>query len=95
MILSLRTRVVRAKVSWNARQRTAGRYDRRVCLGASFCVRRMVYDGCCWKHQDVYDKDAARRIRRARKRIVRRRHRASSRRRDYMRVAGMNPSGRY
>lgn len=85
MTFSLRTRVVRAKVSWNARQRTAGRYDRRVCLGASFCIRRMVYDGCCWKHQDVYDRYAARRLKRARKNIAKR----------HRQVWGKKPSGRY
>lgn len=44
-----------------------------LCLGAIFCLRTQVYDFACWKHQDVYDRRAARRLKRARKAIIKRR----------------------
>lgn len=53
---------LRLKFKWNRRCRAKGKFHNRLCLGASYCVRWMVYDGCCWKHQDVYDRRAAKRL---------------------------------
>lgn len=72
MIFSPTTLALRAKMSWNRHCRKTQKYHNRVCMGATFCVRWMVYDGACHKHQDVYDRTAARRLTRARKRIAKR-----------------------
>lgn len=53
---------LRLKFLWNRRCRAKGVYHNRLCLGAPYCIRWMVYDGCCWKHQDVYDRQAAKRL---------------------------------
>lgn len=68
MILSPRILALRLKGSFNRRFP----YRQR-CLGTVFCPRLQIYYLCCWKHQDVYDKRAARRLKKARREIVRRR----------------------
>lgn len=92
MIFSPVTLALRAKMKWNRHCRKVHKYHNRVCMGANFCIRWMVYDGACHKHQDVYDKRAARRLKRARQDIVKRRQLHARRNRQ---ANGMNPSGRY
>lgn len=87
------TIVLRAKVAWNLHCRRTGKYHNRVCMGATFCLRWTVYDGACYRHQNVYDRQAARRIKRARQAIAKR-HRTRLRRTELV-AAGLNPSGRY
>lgn len=71
MIFSPRILALRLKGSFNRR---FSYY--RLCLGAVFCFRFQVYDLSCWKHQDVYDRRAARRLKRARRQIHKRRTRS-------------------
>lgn len=58
--------------------RWKGDFNRRfpthaLCLGRVFCFRVQVFDLACARCQDVYDRRAARRLRRARKQFARRR----------------------
>lgn len=69
--------------------RLKGAFNRRFpyyrrCLGRVWCLRVQVYDLSCFKHQEVYDRRAARRLRTARREVARRRARAYR-----------NPAGRY
>lgn len=85
MIFSPTTLALRAKTSWNLHCRKTHRFHLRVCMSATFCAGWMVYDGSCYRHQDVYDRSAARRLKRARRNIAKR----------HRQVWGKKPSGRF
>lgn len=65
--MALGTMIIRLKL------RFGRRFPYHRLCWMTWCFRVQVYDSFCWKHQEVYDRRAARRLKRTRRQRIKER----------------------